>query len=229
MRARLQSCRTATQEKMALGTEGNTKATSELVYGFLIHDTSEASPQTDERVVSGRHPQRTPVRCMESGMVNHSVKWDRRKANRLATKAPRNRSRDERTTDCHRGLEQTRCVGSPIEGDVKRHFSPSTGGGRFSRTSSPLLGLPEHFVWTAFWWRGQSGWSAFRVFHDDRVNAIRLLKLASRSGWQSANHGPIGATVTPLGWLCEPETLCELDGEYRSAAVRIWGTTWFGS
>ena len=132
-----------------------------MVHLFPGHDTSEASPQTDERVVSGRHPQRTPVRCMESGMVNHSVKWDRRKANRLATKAPRNRSRDERITDCHRGLEQTRCVGSPIEGDVKRHFSPSTGGGRFSRTSSPLLGLPEHFVWTAFWWRGQSGWSAF--------------------------------------------------------------------
>src|SRR6516225_8074474 len=88
----------------------------------------------------------------------------------------------------------------PIEGDVKRHFSPSTGGGRFSRTSSPLLGLPEHFVWTAFWWRGQSGWSAFRVFHDDRVNAIRLLKLASRSGWQSANHGPIGDS-RPIAFL----------------------------
>src|SRR5215472_3045638 len=44
-------------------------------------------------------------------MVNHSVVWDRRKANRLAVKAPRNRSRDERTTDCRRGIEQARGVG----------------------------------------------------------------------------------------------------------------------
>ena len=63
-----------------------------------------------------------------------------------------------RSTDSHhRRAHATDRTGSPIEGDVKRHTPPSTGGGRISRPSSPLLGLPEHFVWTAFWRRGQNG------------------------------------------------------------------------
>src|SRR5215469_13888636 len=78
----------------------------------MTHYTSEASPQTDQRVVKCRCRWIAPVACIELGVVNHSVEWDRRKANRLAVKAPRNRSRDERTTDCRRGVEQARCLGS---------------------------------------------------------------------------------------------------------------------
>ena len=40
------------------------------------------------------------------------------------------------------------------------------------------------------------------------------------------------ARATPLGWLCDPETLSELDGEcYRRGlgAVTISVTTWLGS
>ena len=64
------------------------------------HNTSEAPPQTDEHGVKCGVDGLAPVACIDFGMVNHSVEWDRRKANRLAVKAPRNRSRDERTTDC---------------------------------------------------------------------------------------------------------------------------------
>src|SRR6202008_3335077 len=78
----------------------------------MTHYTSEASPQTDERVVRGRSRRIAPVACIESGMVNHSVEWDRGKGNSLAVKAPPTRSRHERTTDCCRGLKQARGVGS---------------------------------------------------------------------------------------------------------------------
>jgi len=37
---------------------------------LMTYYTSEASPQTDERVVSRRHPRKAPVACIESGMVN---------------------------------------------------------------------------------------------------------------------------------------------------------------
>jgi hypothetical protein len=49
----------------------------------MTHYTNEASPQTDEHVFEYRF-RIAPVACIESGMVNHSVEWDRRKANRLA-------------------------------------------------------------------------------------------------------------------------------------------------
>src|SRR6266851_2957648 len=83
-----------------------------LVREVQRQDASEASPQTDEHVVKCRARRIAPVACIESGMVNHSVEWDSRKANRLAVKAPRNRSRHERTTDRCRGLKQARGVGS---------------------------------------------------------------------------------------------------------------------
>ena len=40
--------------------------------GFFTQDTSEASPQTDERVVRCRCRRMAPVACIELGMVNHS-------------------------------------------------------------------------------------------------------------------------------------------------------------
>jgi hypothetical protein len=64
-------------------------------------------------------------------MVNHSVEWDRRKANRLAVKAPRNRSRHERTTDCYPGLKQACGVGSgEHRPDVSQRLCPSATGRR---------------------------------------------------------------------------------------------------
>src|SRR5271169_2242425 len=54
---------------------------------------------------------------------------------------------------------------SPIEGDVKRYFSPSAGRGRTSRTSSPPRGLPlrlERF----FAAERQAELLPFRRFHD---------------------------------------------------------------
>jgi hypothetical protein len=49
--------------------------------------------------------------CVELGIVNHSIEWDRLRANRPAVKAPHNRNRHEPTTDRRRSLKQARSVG----------------------------------------------------------------------------------------------------------------------
>lgn len=51
----------------------------------MTHYTNEASPQTNKHVTSGG-VRVAPVACIELEMVNHSIEWDRRRANRPAVK-----------------------------------------------------------------------------------------------------------------------------------------------
>ena len=41
---------------------------------LMTYYTSEASPQTDERVVSRRHPRKAPVACIELGRLAESTR-----------------------------------------------------------------------------------------------------------------------------------------------------------
>jgi hypothetical protein len=92
---------------------------------------------------------------------------------------------------------------SPIEGDVKRHFSPSAGRGRISRTSSPC-GLPVRLDRLSRRSVSPSCSQSDGFMTRSVVDAIRLLKLASKAGRQSANHGPIGDS-RPIAFLGYPE------------------------
>src|ERR1035438_10280601 len=80
----------------------------------------------------------------------------------------------------------------PIEGDVKRHFSPFARRGRISRASSPPpRGLPLRLDGFSLRSVRPSYSHCYGFMTRSVVDAIRLLKLASRAGRQSANHGPI--------------------------------------